>query len=98
MRRQPTPPKSSAKIQILSNADQQIISNLQEKLAEQKVDITNRTNSLQELRGKMELISSRMKGFIAFLHYFLTKVKYFYQANKIRLKAFSKNMTNPGEG
>ena len=67
LRRLPTPPRKNSKIQILSNADQQIISDLQERLAERKVDITNRTNSIQELRGKMELISSRMKGMLIFI-------------------------------
>ena len=66
LRRVPTPQRKGSKIQILSNADQQIISDLQERLAEQKADITNRTTSIQELRGKMELISSRLKGIFLF--------------------------------
>lgn len=70
LRRVPTPPKKASKIQILSNADQEIISNLQEKLAEQKIDISNRTSSIQELRGKMELISNRMKGFLLYFLFF----------------------------
>ena len=93
LRRQPTPPRQSSKIQILSNADQQIISDLQERLAEQKADITSRTNSLQELRGKMELISNRMKGLHPHSPYLLS----FSQENTIKPYHCSRSMMKLGE-